>query len=471
MAKSPAQSSEILVPASFPELPQDALAQVPDAGALQAPTEAEIEQTELAAAAVLAALKVEATAPATRRALKTALRYWALWHRAVYGTELELLQSPAAAVPGHKVLVFVTHHAPVKAKAVGSRPARITTGMPVHVRKRLAAIEAKEGLVLAGRRQVQHRAGRQAQLTGKAVAIDADVPALKTIQQRVSLLGSLHTLRGLPTPQEVDGRIRPLLSALGKAVQRTTPAALPQSKKAIEAWDLQRMLATCGSHTLEGKRDQALLLATYSSGRRRSEVARMQLQHLRPGQMDLPDGQVILGYWWDLYEMKGKVSEKLGEPVHSVPLVGAAAEAMDAWLDALRLAGHKDGPVWRTVYKPRRLKSHANRPLPSQVLGAAIRPELVATIVKQRALQAYLIDHPEFGADEPEAAAARQAFMERIGAHSLRSGFSTSSIKAGVSAFDVMKMTGHTSISSFRIYDQSGNAKNPAIAELMQFQL
>lgn len=467
---------------SFPALPADVLAAVPVASALPLPTEAELEQLHAAAGVVLADLHQRALPVATLRALKTVLRYWALWHRAVYGTELALLQKPTAAVPGSVVLVFIAHHAPVLAKDAAAGQVRIRTGMPESVRGRLAALEAAEGVTLAGNRQVARRAAAQGRIHGDVPTIDDDVPALKTVQQRVSLLGTLHALRGLTPPQESDGRIRPLMVALGKAVRNTTQAALPQSKQAIEADEFQRLLDACHPDpglpiTLSGKRDQALLLATYSSGRRRSEVARLRQEHLRQGHMKLPDGEVVLGYWWDLYEMKGRRSERLGDPVLSVPLIGAAAEAMDTWLDTLKDAGHHAGPVWRTVHYARQTKQeiadHAQR---VEVLGAAaLKPEDVATIVKERASAALVTEAPELQGEE-EAVARRRAakvadYAERLGAHSLRSGFSTSQIKAGVSAYDVMKLTGHTSVSSFRIYDRSGNEHNPALSHLMGFRL
>lgn len=473
--------------ARFPALPVDVLDAVPAAGGLPLPTEAELAQTHAAAMAVLADLHQRALPAATLRALKTVLRYWALWHRAVYGTELELLRAPPVPVPGAKVLVFIAHHAAVLGKHPDTGEPQIRTGMPDHVRHRLALLEATEGVQLAGRRRVARRAEHQRQLHGDLPAIEADVPALKTVQQRVSLLGTLHTLRGLPPPQDTDGRIRPQLVALGKAIRNTTQVALPLPKQAIEADEFQRLLDACHPAgaviTLEGKRDQALLLATYGSGRRRSEVARLRQEHLRLGWMELSGGERVQGYWWDLYELKGRRSEQLGKPVLSVPLVGAAAEAMDAWLDVLKAAGHTTGPVWRTVYRARLTKAERAAGEPErEVLGVPIKAEVVAMIVKRRAGEALLAERPDLQddrRDDEEERSRKQAerdrlcteYAERLGAHSLRSGFSTSQIKAGVSAYDVMKMTGHTSLSSFRLYDQSGNENNPTLPNLMGFRL
>lgn len=477
----PGDVSPVEIGAAALDLPSDALAAVPEASALAMPTEEEIEQTHAAAAAVLAAVITDSIPPTTERALGSVMRYWSLWHRAVYGTEIELLRTPFLAVPGHKVLVFIAHHTPISVDPVvpGQRK-RIRTGMPDHVRVRLTALEAAEGVQLAGKRRVARRAAVQEMLHGSATDIDEDVPALKTVQQRVALLGTLHTLRGLKPPQNEDGRIRPMMVSLGKAVKKRATAVLPRAKQAIESDEFQRMLYACHPQgtriTIEGKRDQALLLATYSSGRRRAEVAGLRQEHLRAVTLKLPSGQPVLGYMWDLYKLKGKQSDELGKPVLSVPLIGAAAEAMDAWLDVLRDAGHKSGPVWRTVFPARQGKAKRDAGVvPPVRIGAPIRGEHVAAIVKRRAIEAFLCERPDLQGDDPDVVAARETlaseYADRLGAHSLRSGFITSQMAEGASPYDLMKLTGHSSITSFRGYDRSGNERNPAIAQIMGFTL
>src|SRR5690606_4918853 len=175
---------------------------------------------------------------------------------------------------------------------------------------------------------------------------------------------------------------------------------LPQSKRALDASELQDLVKACRPDdqpaTLEGKRDQALLLAAFSSGRRRSEVASLRMEHLELGQMTLPSGEVLLGYWWNIYKMKGKSAVDATKPLLTVPLVGAAAEAMDNWLDVLRAEGFREGPVWRRIYKQRLTKAEiASGATPQDVLGAGLRGEDVATIVKRRATQALLARRPE----------------------------------------------------------------------------
>lgn len=469
-------STQSLEALEIPRLPAEVLAEVPSADLLPVPSQAEIDATHKAAEDVASFLEAQAIPSSTRRALRTALRYWAFWHRAVYGTELELLNDPPSEVPSNKVMVFISHHAPVPVSD-GHGPIRVRTGMPDHVRQRLQRLEEAEGTKVVGKRQVAKRAGKQNRLHGTNVVIDEDVPALKTLQQRVSLLGTLHRLRGLPPPQDTDRRIRSYMVTVGKATEAILQAALPQSKRALDAAELQDLVKACRPDdqpaTLEGKRDQALLLAAFSSGRRRSEVASLRMEHLELGQMTLPSGEVLLGYWWNIYKMKGKSAVDATKPLLTVPLVGAAAEAMDNWLDVLRAEGFREGPVWRRIYKKRLTKAEiASGATPQEVLGAGLRGEDVATIVKRRATQALLARRPELqDEDDPAVKQYLEAFEEDVSAHSLRSGFITSQIQAGTTPLHVMKLTGHTSMSSFRIYDQSDNSSNPALVSLMQLTL
>lgn len=53
------------------------------------------------------------------------------------------------------------------------------------------------------------------------------------IEHKVSLLGTLHRLRGLLAPSEADGRIRPMMRNVAKAVRAAASPALPRAKKAV----------------------------------------------------------------------------------------------------------------------------------------------------------------------------------------------------------------------------------------------
>lgn len=472
------------LPGALTAAEHDVLAQLLASGEalpqVAAPSQAQIQAMEAAAARTLSELQVEAMPATTLRALRSTLRYWSLWYIAAYHELLPLLATPPAPVPADRVLVFIAHHAPRLVAAPGSRSKQKThldTDMPDWVRANLAALQAAQPGTQAGR----HRIADRAAAAGLTAA--ADVPALKTLEKKLTLLGTLHRLRGLPPPSEADGRIRPMMRTVAKAVRAAGSPALPQAKKAVvldtrltpegeprapdpEVLDLRALVDACQPEpTAPGeaprpswldRRDRAMLLvAFYAGGRRRSELAAMRREHLDHRPAKLPDGKAVSAWEWRLFRMKGKVAESQDAPVLTVSIIGAAAEALDDWIDILRLAGHETGPVWRHVYLAKSRDPAAR----VETLGAQIKPEVLTDVLKARARIALARNGLR---DE----ARIEAIVGRLGAHSLRSGFTTTQLEAGVDPLAVANMTGHRSMASFRIYDQRENASNPSLVVL-----
>jgi integrase len=449
----------------------EALAQV------RPPSAAQIQTMEADAERTLAQLQDEATPKATVRALRSVLRYWTLWYAAAYNEALPLLATPAAAVPADRVLVFIAHHAPRLAAVPGARSkerTHLTTDMPDWVRANLAALQAALPGTQAGRRRMAARA------TEAGYTAEADVPALKTLEHRLTMLSTLHRLRGLAPPGESDGRIRPMIRTVAKAVRAAASPALPRAKKAVTlggpdggaagdtaALTLRQLIEACDPARDPGlpegvalprmswldRRDRAMLLvAFFAGGRRRSELAGLRFEHLDHRPARLADGTATAAYWWRLYRIKGRVAESLDAPVLEVPIIGAAADALDDWLDVLRQGGITTGQVWRSVYMSRPKKGETSR----ETLGAPIPAEVLTGVLKDRARialgRAGLADEDRI-----------EAIVAKLGAHSLRSGFTTSQLEAGVDPLAVASMTGHRSLDSFRIYDQRENTSNPSL--------
>jgi len=112
------------------------------------------------------------------------------------------------------------------------------------------------------------------------------------------------------------------------------------------------------------------------------------------------------------------------------PLMGPAAQALNAWLEG---SGVTSGAIFRRI---RRTK--AVEPLSGQA---------VWLIVKRRAQLAGL--EGDFGA------------------HSLRSGFVTEAGRQNVPLGEAMGLTGHRSVQTFLRYFKSGSAQNTQAANLM----
>jgi len=410
------------------------------------------ESLRAQARSILDRLAARAMPASTSHALESALRYWAAWHLASFGEPLGLTKAVPEPVPADSVLIFIAHHAAIAMPGADSSTVAVRTGMPDVVRAALL-----QAVPQAGHRRVSLR-------NDGAVEIDPDVPAVKTVIQRVSLLGTLHERMGLPRPQ-CDQRIGRTLAHLRRATARTAPAALPHSKLAIQLADVQAMLDGCSEEIRAGgragwiaMRDRALLLAGFGSGRRRAEIARMSLEHLQPGSVRLANGRKIRCIWWHLYELKGRVSERGDTPLLSLPLVGPARIALLSWLQLLTMAGIDKGSVWRTIRPGQRIRNVRT------LVAKSMPPEAITTMVKRR--MELVLRERLSGLRNSDAAAIDiqiQNHIKNIGAHSLRSGFITSSLEIGLRPDDIAKMSAHSDPRSFRIYDQRGLNGNPAI--------
>lgn len=326
--------------------------------------------------AALHALWQEGGAPNTSRSYQSALRYWAAWHEARHACPL----SWPVSVP--VVLGFIADHAQHR-----SADGLLTT-LPA---------EVDASLVRAG---VKGHVGP---------------PSLNTLLHRVAVLSKVHQAGDWPNPCQ-DAAVRALLSRVRKAYARR--GVSPRKKEALTREPLEAVLATCDD-SLRGRRDRALLLFAWASGgRRRAEVAEADMKNLkRVG----PDAFI--------YNLTHSKTQQDGRerPDDAKPLLGPAAHAMQAWLDA---SGVVEGPVFRRVLKGGRV-------------GAGLSAATVRDIVRERCFQAGLEGD--------------------YGAHSLRSGFVTEAARQQVPLADTMALTGHRTVAAVLGYHRQASAlRNPA---------
>jgi integrase len=315
----------------------------------------------------------------TRRSYASALRYWAAWFHLRYGRALSL------PVPVPAVVQFLVDH------VLRARGGGLASDLP-------AAIDA--ALVEGGYKG----------------ALGA--PALATVTHRLSVLAKAHDLKELPNPvrdpaiRELVRRARRAYASRGVATTRKTAA----TREPLEA-----MLATC-TDGMHGIRDRALLLFAWASGgRRRSEVAAAVMGNLV---------RVEEGYLYRLAHTKTDQSGMGSMPGAEKPLMGPAAAALTAWLEA---SGVTSGAIFRRIRGAR-----AGKPLSAQA---------VALIVKRRAQLAGLEGD--------------------YGAHSLRSGFVTEAGRQGVPLGEAMALTGHRSVQTAMRYFQGGASQKMQAAHLL----
>lgn len=317
----------------------------------------------------------------TEASYRSALRYWAAWYGLRYGRQITL------PLPAACVLQFIVDHA----QRINEQT--LVSELPA---------EIDQALVDGGYK-------------GKLGAL-----ALNTLVHRVAVLSKAHQARELKNPCQ-DPQVRELLSRTRKAYARR--GALPHKKAALTRDPLEAVLATCDD-SLRGRRDRALLLFAWSSGgRRRSEVARADLAQLR--KIGPAEYIYTLGY--------SKTNQAGREhPEDHKPVVGRAAQALEAWLQASAI---KVGPIFRRI----RRGGH---------LGETLSPAAVRDIVLARCKLAGI------GGD--------------YSAHSLRSGFVTEAGRQNVPLGETMALTGHRSVATVLGYFRAQSGALSRVSKLLE---
>jgi integrase len=322
----------------------------------------------------------EAASANTTRSYASALRYWAAWFQGRYGRSIELPVSEAAAVQ------FIVDHVARRSSS------GLTWELPPALDEQLISARFKQQL---------------------------GPLKLSTVVHRISVLSKAHQLRRVENPCE-QPPVRHLLTRARRAANKR--GERPTKKTAITRRELDALVATCDD-SLEGIRDRALLYFAFASGgRRRSEVAAASFADLKR----LPQG----GYVYQLHFSKTQQAGPNPSSTPEKPVLGVAAEALDAWISASGLA---EGRIFRRLWNRR--------------IGPGLSPAAVAEIVQRRA--------------------AKAGLEGDFAGHSLRSGFVTEGGRQGVALPAIMAMTEHRSVASVIGYFQAGGVQDNPAARLL----
>lgn len=329
--------------------------------------------------ATLKHLAQEGMGENTLRALASDLAYLEAWAFAATGEPLPWPASESLA------LKFVAHHLWDPAQ----REVDAKHGMPDDV-----AISLREAELLRA----------------------AGPHAPSTVKRRLASWGTLHRWKGQDGPFAAPS----VRSALRLAVRASTRPRQRKSKRAVTRDVLDRLLATCRSDRLVDTRDLAILLLAFASGgRRRSEVARLQIQQISdepavpfdpkdPQSPTLPCVAIQLG------RTKTGVADEAGR----VLLVGAPVEALREWLERADIG---KGPIFRAIDRWEAIEERA------------LTPQSINLIIKRRCAMAGL---------EPR----------EFSAHGLRSGYLTEAARQGVALPEAMQQSQHRSVQQAASY-------------------
>lgn len=341
------------------------------------------EQLATSAADAVREIFAEATSANTTRSYASALRYWAAWFQVRYGQPIQM------PVPAAAVVQFVVDHLARKSKS--GLVCELPPGLDAH----LVAAKLKQ------------RPGPF---------------KLSTVVHRVAVLSAAHQVKKLDNPCETP-EVRQLLAKGRRAAHKR--GERPRKVTAITRTELEAMTATC-DETLPGLRDCALLYFAFASGgRRRSEVAAADLGDLRR-----------IGEQAYVYRLEHGKTLQDGPRAGSTPdkpILGVAAHALAAWLEAAALT---EGPIFRRLW--------------GNTIGPGLSPKAVASIVQRRAKLAGLAGD--------------------FAGHSLRSGFITEGARQGIALPALMAMTDHRAVASVVEYFQAGGAADNPAARLLDDQ-
>jgi integrase len=258
--------------------------------------------------------------------------------------------------------------------------------------------------------------------------------SVATISRRMVAIAQAHKNAGLPNPVA-----DPVVRAVFQGIKRTHGTA--QNKKtALTADLLKEALATIDAGdtpTLKGLRDRALLLLTWFTACRRSEIAALNLEDLRFERNGLA------------VTIRRSKTDQTGEGrtigLPSIPDKGLdPTSAVAAWIAASGIStpgGTAQGNALGVTPLFRSVDRHGN-------LGDRISPQDVARLV-QRVTDAAGIDGD-------------------FAAHSTRSGYITTAASTpGVTEQAIQTVSGHKSVAILRGYVQKANVFTDSPASKM----
>jgi site-specific recombinase XerD len=331
----------------------------------------------------------------TLRALASDLAYLEAWCQAATGHPLPW---PA---PESLVLKFIAHHLFDAREQAKDK----SHGMPPEIERALKG----QGILKIG---------------------GPHAPA--TVRRRLSSWASLHRWRGLESSIAAP-RVRTALKLAVKAANRRPKR---KSERAIVRSVLDDALARCYERTLPGLRDRALLLVAFASGgRRRSEIARLQVEDVIEETPVPADPANLQGSKLRCYSLElGRTKTTDAEDRPRVKLIGRAAEALHAWLAAARITR---GPVFRAIDRWERVSERGLSPLG------------VNQIVKRCLKRA---------GHDPKA----------YSAHGLRAGYLTQAAKDGVPLPEAMRQSLHRSVQQVANYYNDAEAELSRSARIME---
>ena len=246
-----------------------------------------------------------------------------------------------------------------------------------------------------------------------AYCVKADKSA-SNINQAIAAIRAAHKRAGLDNPTESE------LVKVAAAGARRTVGTAPHKKAAATEDIIGELVDGLDRTTVQGKRDAALILLGFWGAFRRSELVGLDVEDIeRAIENGKPALRVTIRRSKTDQEGRGMVKAITTPRKKGLNPIAALNDYLDA-------AGIASGPVFRRVRRGDHVQDE-------RLTGRAV---------------ALIVQH----------AAAESGIVLDLAGHSLRSGFITSALAAGISERAVMNQSGHRSVTVMRGYEQRATA-------------
>jgi integrase len=243
----------------------------------------------------------------------------------------------------------------------------------------------------------------------------SDMLAPSTLRRRLAALADAHQAGGHPDPTK-DILVRKVFRGICRTRGTASEAAAP-----LDVSMLAQIIDVIPDD-LGGLRDRALLLVGFFCALRRAELVGLEVQDL----LQLNDLKSIR-------IRRSKTDQTGGGHTVALPSLSnllCPVSALEAWMAG---SAHAAGPVFRSIGKA------------GQVLATAVPAQEVGRILRLRA-------------------AAAGINPDRLSAHSLRSGFAVSAVRAGISLPLIQAVTRHATLAGLEPYVREAGA--PTIQQM-----
>ena len=263
----------------------------------------------------------------------------------------------------------------------------------------------------------------------------------ETLKLRRAAIRYLHRAAGCPVPTD-DVCVSETMAGITRDAARK--GVVPRKKVAATAGILRRLLAPIPGD-LRGLRDRAILLVGFAGALRRSELAAIRFEHLE---------KTDRGIRLTLPQTKGEQTDAVTVPLPYGDTELCPVHALEAWQQA---AGLTEGPVFRRIWLPPRLKASAKGeppPLPSQPFQRLTPPEPLAALprIGTQAIS------PQTVSQIVQARAVAAGFGRRdLGGHSLKRGALTTGMDRGVHPAKLKRLGRHKSFDVLGEYLEFGD--------------